>query len=243
MNTTYENNGLIRLAHDIYTVRHDEISYDEAAVLMERCADELLSDEESKAHFPQLWRYFKYSPDCYQEYQMLMDLARIEAAGELKVPETIPPMPTEKARGITEWFEGAKEAIGTLFSGFSGFTIQPAAQYRTGSMGLTYEAIEVELDEGHLLITFDVKPNKSDPQLRDLHCYVETEEETEENTIEEMLEFAPVWLQQAANGAVVQEQALNELGDVTFCLVSPGDYTFRLYLAGQEYVVENVVVP
>ncbi len=131
-------------------------------------------------------------------------------------------------------FQGAKEAIDTLFSGF---TMQPAALHCTQSMALIYEPVEVELDE--LVITFDVKPNKSDPQSRDLHCYVETEDET----LEEMLEFAPAWLQQAPDGAVVQEQALNELGDVTFSFVSPGDYTFRLYLAGQEYTVENVVVP
>jgi len=44
-------------------------------------------------------------------------------------------------------------------------------------MGLTYEAVEVELDEGNLLVTFNVVANSTDPQRRDLHCYVEIEEE------------------------------------------------------------------
>jgi len=50
---------------------------------------------------------------------MLMDIARLEAAGGLNVPEYIPPMPTEPRKGISSWFQGAKEAIGTLFSGFT----------------------------------------------------------------------------------------------------------------------------
>ena len=236
MEIHHENNDLLRLVVDIYAQRDDDIFYDEAVVLMERCAEELLSDEQSKAQFPQLWRYFDFYPDGYREYEMLMDMARLEAAGGLKVPESIPAMPTEQTKGIGSWFEGAKQTIGTLFSGFR---MQSATRQRTRSMAQIYQPVEIELDEGNLLVTFDVVANPTNPQRRDLHCYVETEEEM----LEDILEFAPVWLQQAGSGLVVQEQALNEMGDATFSFVSPGDYTFGLYLATQEYVVENVVVP
>lgn len=236
MDINHKNNGLAPLVVDIYAQRDDDIFYDEAVVLMERCAEELLSDEQAQAQFPLLWRYFELYPDSYQEYQMLMDIARLEAAGELKVPESIPPMPTEQRKGISSWFQESKEAITALFSGF---TMQSAALHRRRSMALTYEAVEVELEEGNVLITFNVVANSTNPQRRDLHCYVETEEET----LDDMLEFAPVWLQQAGTSPVVQEQALNEMGDASFSFLSPGDYTFRLYLATQEYVVENVVVP
>lgn len=236
MEKNSQNNGLARLVQNIEAVRDDDLWYDEAMWLMQRCADELLSDDASQAQYPQLWQFFRLNPECYEEYQMLMDLARLEAAGGLIQPVTIPPMPSQKPSGIGSWFNDTKEAMTALFSGFSR---QVAMAHRSLSTTLKFEPVEVELDDGALLITFDVEVNATDQQRRNLHCWVETEEEA----VEAQFEASPVWLQQGYSQLIVQEQALNELGDVTFSLVSSGEYTFRLYLAGQEYVVEKLVLP
>ena len=237
MDINHENNGLVALVVDIYAQQDNDISYDEAVVLMERCVKELLSDEQSKAQFPLLWRYFELYPDCYQEYQMLMDIARLEAAGQLSQPADIPPMPTEKP--IRRWFEGVKDVISVFFSGF---TIQESLVRRTGPHTREFEPVEMELEEGNLIITFDLANDtnsSTELPLRRLHCFIETEEEA----LEERLEFTPVCLQQASSGVLVQEGTLNELGDVTFSSLPGGYYTFRLYLAGQEYVVEGLIIP
>lgn len=239
MNTNHENNGLVRLVNDLYAVQHDDILYDEAVVLMQRCADGLLSDEESQAQFPKLWRYFKLDPDSYDEYKMLMDLAQLEMAGQLSQPAYIPPMPTEEPTGIRRWFKGVKDVIR---ASFSGFTMQPSLVRRTRTHMLGFEPVEMEFEEGNLIITFELANDansSTERPLRKLHCFVETEDEA----LEERLEFTPVCLQEASSGMLVQEGALNELGDVTFSSLPAGDYTFRLYLAGQEYVVEQLIIP
>lgn len=236
MQAHLEGIGLFRLINDIYMSQEDDIGFgcDAAAASMERCAEGLLSDEGSRAQYPKLWRHFHFCQDCADEYQMLMDIALLEAAGGLIKAKSLPPIPTEQRTGFSSWFQDAKEAISALFTGF---TMQPATVRR--STTLMVEPVEIELDEGNLILTFDVTANSKETQLRDMHCFVETEDEA----LEEILEFAPVWLQKGPDGPVIQEQALNDTGDVTFSFLSPGHYTFRLYLAKQEYVVENLVLP
>lgn len=229
-----ENRGVFRLVHDIYAVQDDDIACDEAAIQMDRSTEELLSDEQSRLQFPLLWRHFRLCQDCMEEYQMLIEIARLEAAGGLKKPDKIPPRPRE-VQPLFDWSH-LKDAITALFSGFT-MPLQPAAVLR--NTALTFEPVELELDDGNLIMTFDLVSNSTDSQLWDLHCWVESEEEA----VEEMFEFAPVWLQRGAEGPVVQEQALNELGDVIFSFLSPDHYTFGLYLAGQEYIVHNLVLP
>lgn len=239
MQTHYEGIGLFRLINDIYMSQEDDIGFgcDAAAATMERCAESLLSDEESQAQYPKLWRHFHFCEDCRDEYQMLMDIAQLEAAGGLIEPKSIPPIPTEQPTSFALWFQDAKEAIIAIFTGFPR---QPATMRRSRNQSFEpVEPAEIELDEGNLILTFDVTANSKEPDLRELFCFVEKEDEA----LQETLEFAPVWLQQGPGGPVIQEQALNDKGNVTFSFLSPGPYTFRLYLAGQEYVVEKLVLP
>ncbi len=60
MYTSHENQAFLRLVKDSYAVQDDDIFCDEVTLLMERCAEQLLSDEQSRAQYPQLWRHFRF---------------------------------------------------------------------------------------------------------------------------------------------------------------------------------------
>jgi hypothetical protein len=224
-----EQDSLARLVQDVFATRDDEIQCEEAGILIARCADALLSDDESRRQYPALWHHFRFCPDCAQEYRMVLDLAQLEAAGQLERPAHIPPLPD--GGGPALWAR-AKDALTALFPGFPPTLVE--AVTRGDAWG--FEPVEVTLAQGELQIAFDVAPNERDADLRDLFCTVSAADP-------ESLEGAPVWLQLGDEGPAVREKALDELGDVAFARLSPGRYALRLHLAGREYVVTGIVLP
>ena len=94
------NNKAKRLLEDIFAVQDEEISCDEAAILMARNAVDLYTDDEARQLYPALWRHFHFCPNCAAEYDLLMDLARQEGREGWIQPAQIPPRPADdpKAR-------------------------------------------------------------------------------------------------------------------------------------------------
>ncbi len=160
---------------------------------------------------------------------MVIELARLEAAGQLERPAHIPPLPD--GGGPVTW-KRAKDALTALFPGFPPALVE--AVTRGDDWGI--EPAKVTLAQGELQVTFDVATNERDAGLRDLFCTVSV-------AGQEALEGAPVWLQLGDEGPAVREKALDELGDVFFARLRPGRYALRLHLAGREYIVTGIVLP
>lgn len=95
------------------------------------------------------------------------------------------------------------------------------------------------LAEGEIRVSFDVAANEEDTGLRDLFCTVSADDEA----LRAAFEGSSVWLQVEDDGPILQEKALDELGDVAFSRLSPGRYALRLYLNKREYVVTGVILP
>lgn len=222
-----EQNSLARLVRDVFATRDDEIQCEEAGILTARCADALLSDDESRRQYPALWQHFRFCPDCAQEYRMAIELAQLEATGKLERPAHVPPLPD--GGGPTVW-KRAQDALTALFPGFT------PAQVEALTRGDDWGLEPVELALGQLQIALDVAPNERDAGLRDLFCTVSAPDQ-------ESLEGAPVWLQLGDEGPAVREGALDELGDVSFARLPPGKYALCLRLAGREHVVTGIVLP
>jgi hypothetical protein len=85
--------SLARLVQDMFETQDEEIQCEEAGVLIGRSADALLSDEDSQKQYPALWRHFHFCSNCAEEYALAMELARLEAAGQLEQP-TLAPSPS-----------------------------------------------------------------------------------------------------------------------------------------------------
>jgi hypothetical protein len=224
-----EQNSPAHLVRDIFATRDDEIQCKEAGTLIVRCADALLSDEQARRQYPALWHHFRFCPDCAQEYRMVIELARLEAAGQLERPAHIPPLPDGGGPTVWKW---ATDALTALFPGFPLALVEDGAR----SKDWDFEPVEVTLAQGELQIALDTATNELNAGLCDLFCTVST-------AAQETLEGAPVWLQLGDEGPAVREEALDELGDVSFARLQPGRYTLRLHLAGREYVVTGIVLP
>lgn len=227
-----EENRLKRLIKDIFATRDDEIQCRDAAELIARCSDALLTDEEVQRRYPQLWHHFGLCPDCAEEYRAVMALAREEAEGRLPQSQPLPPIPAESEALIQP---DTKDTRALLFSGFS-----PAITVAlTRGEEQIVEPVTVTFPRDHVSITLDVAPAAYDPQRRDLYCTVTTESDGPAQSPE----GAPIWLQVSEHQTVVAEQTLDDFGDALFEAIAPDTYDLRLYLAGKEYRIAQIDIP
>lgn len=224
--------GLTHLVNDIFNTEMQEIQCAEAAEQMVLCADALLSDEESQRRYPQLWRHMRVCVDCAREYQMLMELAHLESAGQLSRPADIPPIPDSSESSLLSRIERSVRAI------FPGFAPDLSAAL-TRSERLGTEPVEVEFGDGDVVITLDVDKSEQHPSTRDLFCQIEVAD----GELMSQLESQPVWLRISQTDAIVQDQALDEMGDSCFSSIEPGTYDLHVSLGGQEYVVQGIGIP
>lgn len=95
--TDRENVQSTQLARDIFATTEDEPDYGQLEAMLIMAAEAALSDEESKARFPQLWQHFALYLNAEQEYRLLVELLDAEASNTLIRPATLPPMPTQTA--------------------------------------------------------------------------------------------------------------------------------------------------
>lgn len=219
-----------KLVEDIFSTRDDEMQCDEAGVQIARSADAGLSDKDSKKQYPALWQHFRFCPDCWAEYQMVKDLARLTAEGRLEQPSHIPPMPGEV-------YPPAR--VDRSIIPFPGFSPMVAATVARGTISIA-EPIEIPMNTEGRCITLDVSVSEQDPHLRDLFCTV-----VEADPVQaERLEGSPVWLHKDHHdGAVIHEKTLNELGDVSFMDLPQGTYALRLHIGEQTHIIEDITLP
>lgn len=229
-----KSDGLHRLVEDIFATRTDEVQCEEAAIQMVLCADQLMTTDEARQQFPALFHHFHFCPDCAIEYQMLMELARLETVGQLAAVERIPPRPP-LIEATGNLLASMQEVIRFLFTGF---TLAPAdLPVRGLTFGLLPTIIELAGDK--ITVELDVARSKVDPAQRILFCRVETSA----SEIEDNLAGSPVWLTVESTGKAEQRQILNEAGEVGFDQLAPGHYQCWLQLAGQTYVIDGLVLP
>ncbi len=219
------------LVAEIYATQPVELFCDQASVLIARAADSRLTDAELQKLYPDLWQHFNVCPNCTAVYDLTMELARTD---ELPSPEQIPPLPTRASapNSFWQWF---KESITTQFPGF-----QPAVSLaiQRGLDSLQMEPVSVDLG-GDFEISFDVTQHEADTSRRDLLCTLFV---AGDSPIEQF-EGCAVWLQQDDNNLILQEQTLDNLGDVMFTNIEPGKYNLLLHLAKQKYLITDVMLP
>ncbi len=227
----YEINQVQNLLDDVFATKFNDLQCDKAAVLMTKSTNDGISDEESRRQYPLLWRHFQFCSDCAEEYRMLVDLTALEKAGLLASPSRIPPVPGSRK---PSWAMQIKEKLVKQFPGFQP-AIALAVQRGNGSLDM--EPVEIGLDMEYA-VQLDVVPDEENTAYRHLYCTLLVEDD--------MLlaagEGSPVWLQ-LHNGGVLQEGAIDELGDFAFSHIKPDDYLLRLYLFGREYVISDISVP
>ncbi len=231
MNNKYET--LLRLVSDIYAVQDDDIQCEMAATLIMQSSEGLLSDEVSRKQYPSLWRHFDVCADCAREYQILVSLNRLETNNQLRQPEQIPPIP---GREYSLTWAKIKEAIIKTFPTFTS-TPDLVPQRSEGRLGL--EPITIELESKKVYIDLLVDGNATIPKNYDLICTIETLDDADGI----LLEGTPVQLQRGLDETLIQEQTLDELGELAFINLAPGSYTLRFTLNRQEYVVTQIELP
>lgn len=222
----------IQLVTAIFNTEQSEIQCAIAADMMSQSTEERLSTADSQQRFPALWQHFHMCPDCYDEYQMLVELIRLEDAEQLVEPTAVPPVPTEKKPA---WRMQIADAFTTAFAGFPKAAAAPSIRGET----LGVEPVQLSLDNEQFRLEFDVEISEQNSQHRDLFCAVESLVENGSS----QFEAAPVWLQVGDEGPILYEEALDELGEAVFTNLPPDRYTFGLQIGQQLYIVQDLFIP
>lgn len=230
MNT--EIDKLTHLVQDIFATRDDEIQCTQARTQMTRAAQALLSDDDARREYPAMWYHFRFCQDCAEEYKMLRELMALETTGQLDYPLDVPPSPDGGKKTI---WSLTKEAITAFFPGFA----PTLAEALTRGQELGVEPAVIELAHGRLTVMVDVGQHETDPALRNLFINATTLDDRLQTNLDGSL----IWLQLGDLGPAIQEQVLDSFGDVAFRNVSPGQYTIRLQVAGEEYGILGVDIP
>jgi hypothetical protein len=106
-----KHGSLTHLIQAIFDTQADEIQCEAAGIQIARSADASLSDAESQQQYPLMWRHFHFCASCAQEYRLVMELARLEAAGQLEQPTLVP--------SPSGWIMPAPVLAGRWFTPFS----------------------------------------------------------------------------------------------------------------------------
>jgi hypothetical protein len=210
-----------RLVEAVFAARLDDIQCDEAQVLIALSTAEAMPESESRQEYPALWRHLAVCADCAGEYAMTLMLAQLEAAGNLAVPAGVPARPAPNRSTAPEFFGSFAPVI---FSASGAAAGQPAR----GELAMT-AAQELALIPERLNLWLDLLPHEGTAGLHDLLCTVAAVDPEEQ----------PLWEGSPAalflDQVPVLEKVVDDLGDVAFPGLKPGDYTLRLTLAGQPY--------
>lgn len=228
---TGKEQDISKFLQDIFAANDEEIQCSEAGTQMIQSANADLTQEASQARYPALWQHFRVCSDCAREYDLLLALTNLEATGKLEQPAHIPPPPDE---GKPALWRRAKAAVTAVFPGF---TPELAAAVTRGHDPL-FAPITVSVWNERLFVEFDVALHENDQQYRDLYITMTSEDEGLAN----LLDGIPLWLQVNDEGPAVYQEILLE-ADAVFRHVSPGTYTLRWQVAGQECAVTNVDLP
>ena len=182
-----QEKALRKLVEDIYTTQELEIQCEEAGIQMVLSADAQLADEASRRQYPALWHHMRFCSDCRSEYEVLGELARLEAEGRLVRPARIPRPPSLEPPASR-----LKNIVSALFPGFS---LAPAALQRSLAMGS--KPVTVILGAGELTVDISVAASEAAPESRDVFCAVTAAHEA----LSAAIEGAIAWLEETATGA------------------------------------------
>jgi hypothetical protein len=219
---TPPSNGLQRLAEHIFATESGEITCDQAAPLIGLCADIGLDDNAARERYPALFQHLHFCPDCSDEYRMLTDYARREAAGHLHSPQTLPPLPAEFRQSP---LENLSKVLRSVFGGFALAAPQQALRGERDRRQAT-----IDLDGLQLVVDSETSP--TDAELRSLHFRLLGTPQTTESI-----------LALTVDGQVDHETTLDASGEATLLDVSPGTYHLHLNHAGREYRIEQFEIP
>lgn len=221
---------LSTLARDIFATRTDELHGDDIERMMILSAEARLTEVESQERYPALWHHFHFDQDALAEYRLMAELVELEVTEQLAVPTQVPLVPSEHR----SWIDRIGEAITIVFTGFQTAT---SSAVRGETLGI--EPVEVSLIEDMLYLELDVEINERDPFLRDLFCRIETEDDT----LVDAVEYAPIRLQIVPGGPIIAEATFDELGDAVFSGIAPATYYVQLQLRTEHYEIAEVKLP
>lgn len=236
---------VIKLLNDIFATRPDEIQCDQVADEIVQCADRRLTDDEARERHPAMYHHFRYCEECANEYAMVMDFVRQDAAGLVLRPVQIPPLPAYGAPAAVQISErrladgqstdvdesGLMTAVRRIANWLSDALTPPMQLALVRGRQLGDRPVTAAMEGGEVTLTLILKAEPASPHTRRLDCIVETMSAK----LEAALDSAPIQLVNEEDGKIVQDQLLNEVGDATFTGIAPGVYALQWSLAGQDY--------
>ena len=223
-----ESNGADQLIRDIFSTSEAEIQCDEAIYHLARAAAQQLDETAFATQFGALKQHLAFCTNCREEFALLQELAQEEAGQAITAPYA-PPLPEN---GRFPVWERAKNLLNIQFPGFA--PLLGTALSRGEELG--FEPTAVSLPETSFTLELDVGISEMDASERELFITLLADNA-------EAIEGSSLWLHRDINGPVIQEQALNALGDVTFTQLQPGTYALRLFLADRHYAISAIQLP
>ncbi len=235
--------ALRKLIRDSQAAQWDDIQCDQVSEQMRLAASDNLSVDESRQRFSAMWRHFDVCGDCAEEYELLMDLTRLDVGGGWGVPPSVPSLPSamKGGGGGSSLWERTRDAILFAFPGFglpSALAVRSAASL-SGAALTDLEPVEIDLDNGRYKLDISVAPSEGGmAENADVVCMLIAEDEAFD-----FFEGARLWLYGPSDAAEWAATA-DDTSIAKFEEVARGQvYTLRLDWEGQQYVVTDLAIP
>ncbi|MEZ4622825.1 MAG: hypothetical protein R2867_46015 [Caldilineaceae bacterium] len=224
------NARLGMLVADIQKTAHHEIYCDEAATQMILCANQQLTTTDAQARFPALFHHLDLCPDCAAEYELLLALQLPTQIDEADRPLEIPPLPAQFRPKTDTVLE---KLIRIVFPGF--LPAATAGALRGNQAG--FVPVVVSLGEERPTLELRIQSSPDDRELRTLACTLQSP-----TSMPSSFATATIALE-TSDGDLLDEQQIDNDGELFFDELVPEHYALRLHLAGQTYLIESIEIP
>lgn len=219
---------LDRLINDLFSTGHDEIYCDQATDLMALAAAVDLSEEANQDRFRHLIKHLQFCNNCREEFELVQQVALDTSS--INVIE-IPNVPNN---GRFPILEAVQNILTIQFPGFTPML----GQALTRGEELGFEPTAVSLPNTSVTLEIDVGVSEENQSHRDIFITLLNDEATAS-----FGEGSSIWLHQETSGPVIQEQAFDELGDLSFTNLQPGSYALLLNINNQHYAISPITLP
>lgn len=233
----FTSDNLQQTVNRIFIAEPDDISSDEAAILMAQLdpadfQDDPLTLSKLATISPKLWKHLQTCRDCLAEFQLLLPMLNgpVEETELQQIP--VPRRPGKPTLG---------QRIGELveriiqFPGFPTLDVAP-----TRGAQLNYDQVEIDLS---LDFTLEIDPaiDSSDPSKRDIYLSLNGQDPDFE---ESDLEGTTIEILFADSNRTVGRAIFDDLGDATISGLEPDvSYDIRLRLADEIVRVRSLRLP
>lgn len=222
-----ELDKITRLIVDIFETPEAEVNCDIATNQMIQSLNANLNEEESKKIFTELWHHLRFCEECFNDYQLLLDLNTEIDAYEIKA--TAFPRKLRK-ENLNPWWPLGKLDLKLTLGDFK--LVQTDLTLRSETP--QYKPQTIHIEELNADIRLILEPGELD-DTKDLFVTIKMESGN--------LEGASLWLKPENENSHLIENSMDAVGGTFFSTLGAGTFSLLVQLQDRGIVIQDIKIP